>query len=246
MNDIAEEFPPAIRDTYRKAAKEFRSLTGTGSSACGPAEGPNCSLEDFHGNYHLLIGNTRGHMSAVVLPAFDPIFWFQHWMALNGTFTIYFFIGGVPGDDIPVSHYVLFPTLAGNTHIFAAPAEACDNCGQQRDAAQLESGTVPINPILLDHVIAGSLVDITPDRVKRFLVQNFRWRVIDVSLSSPVAEPHLADQATHQAAGNRVDTRSVADLQIGISSKLTPLDGSGYIGLEEYPEVVQQIIEQSS
>ncbi|KAK9786302.1 putative tyrosinase [Seiridium cardinale] len=112
-------------------------------------------------------------------------------MALNGTFTIYFFISGVPGDDIPVIHY--------------------------RDAAQLESGTVPINPILLDHVIAGSLVDMTPDRVKPFL-----------------------------AAGNRVDIRSVAGMQIGISSKLAPLDVSGDIGLEEYPEVVQQIIEQSS
>ncbi|KAK9769564.1 putative tyrosinase [Seiridium cardinale] len=120
-------------------------------------------------------------------------------MALNGTFTIYFFISGRV------------------IHIFAAPAEACHNCGQQRDAAQLESGTVPINPILLDHVIAGSLVDMTPDRVKPFL-----------------------------AAGNRVDIRSVAGMQIGISSKLAPLDVSGDIGLEEYPEVVQQIIEQSS
>lgn len=45
---------------------------------------------------------------------------------------------------------------------------------------------------------------------------------------------------------NIVDPRSVAGLQIGISSKATALDGSGGVTVEEYTQVVQQIIEQSS
>ena len=37
------------------------------------------SLEDIHGNYHVLIGDTFGHMSQVPVAAFDPVFWFHHW-----------------------------------------------------------------------------------------------------------------------------------------------------------------------
>ena len=38
------------------------------------------SLEgSIHGNYHVLIGGGRGHMSNPTVAAFDPIFWFHHW-----------------------------------------------------------------------------------------------------------------------------------------------------------------------
>jgi tyrosinase len=37
------------------------------------------SLEDIHGNYHVIIGNIPGHMSQVAVAAFDPVFWFHHW-----------------------------------------------------------------------------------------------------------------------------------------------------------------------
>ncbi|ETS85736.1 hypothetical protein PFICI_03761 [Pestalotiopsis fici W106-1] len=147
-------------------------------------------------------------------------------LALNGTFTIYFFIGGVPGNDVAPAHYCLCPTLAGDMHIFAAPVEACDNCGQHRDAAQLESGTVPINPILLDYKITGHLTDLSPDRVRPFLLDNLRWRVVN-------------------GAGNLVDPRHVTDFQIGVTSKATALDGSGQITVEDHAQVIQQIIEQS-
>lgn len=79
------------------------------------------------------------------------------------------------------TQYCLHPTLAGVKHIFAAPVEACDNCGQHRDAAQKESGTLPINLILLDHKISGHLADLSPDNVQPFLIHNLRWRVADVS-----------------------------------------------------------------
>ncbi|KAF3000407.1 hypothetical protein E8E14_002195 [Neopestalotiopsis sp. 37M] len=148
-------------------------------------------------------------------------------LALNGTFTIYYFVGGVPGNDVTPSRYCLHPTLAGVKHIFAAPVEACDNCGEHREAGQTESGTLPINPILLDHKIAGNLADLSPNSVQPFLVNNLRWRVVDRAM-------------------NVVDPRNVSGLQIGISSKATAIDSSGGVTVEEYPQVVQQIIEHSS
>jgi tyrosinase len=47
----------------------------TDEAGLTPASG---SLEDIHGNYHVIIGNTPGHMSQVAVAAFDPVFWFHH------------------------------------------------------------------------------------------------------------------------------------------------------------------------
>jgi tyrosinase len=57
--------------TEYKAFKVFadQGFT-TGSGASG-------SLEGIHGNYHGLIGGT-GHMGAVAVAAFDPVFWIHH------------------------------------------------------------------------------------------------------------------------------------------------------------------------
>ena len=73
------------------------------------------------------------------------------------------------------------PTKAGLSHIFAAPAEACDNCGRQRLQAHLVTSTAPITPMLLDYVKIGELADLSPEKVKGFLVKMLKWRVIDVS-----------------------------------------------------------------
>ncbi|KAK6218180.1 hypothetical protein LQW54_002933 [Pestalotiopsis sp. IQ-011] len=94
--------------------------------------------------------------------------WSRGILALNGTFTIYYFIGGIPDSNVAPAQYCLHPTLAGVKHIFAAPVEACDNCGQHRDAAQKDSGTLPINPILLDHKIGGHLADLCADNILQF------------------------------------------------------------------------------
>lgn len=37
------------------------------------------SIEDFHGAYHVIIGNDDGHMGSIASAAFDPIFWMHHW-----------------------------------------------------------------------------------------------------------------------------------------------------------------------
>src|SRR5271156_291618 len=76
------------------------------------------------------------------------------------------------------------PTMAGLSHIFAAPIEACDNCGRQRLQATLVTSTAPMTPMLLDYVKIGELEDLSPDNVKPFLVKRLKWRVVDVSPSS--------------------------------------------------------------
>lgn len=101
-------------------------------------------------------------------------------MALNGTFTIFYFIGRTPGPSFNASDYLTYPTLAGISHIFAAPMEICDNCGNQQAEGHLITNTSPITPILLDYVQAGELPDLSAPNVKPFLAKNLKWRVIKV------------------------------------------------------------------
>lgn len=43
-------------------------------------ENASGSIEDFHGQYHGIIGGYgAGHMGHISLAAFDPIFWMHHW-----------------------------------------------------------------------------------------------------------------------------------------------------------------------
>lgn len=105
-------------------------------------------------------------------------------LGLNGTFTIFFFIGA-PDDDQPVK-YSVQPTLAGITHNFAAPIEHCDNCGRQEEQGHLVSGTVVITPILNDYILIGELRDLTPESVEPFLVKHLKWRIVTVSSSLPL------------------------------------------------------------
>ena len=97
--------------------------------------------------------------------------------ALNGAFSIYYFVGDFPSD---FNDYEVAPTFAGLEHIFAAPAEACDNCGHQREEHQLAANTNPITAILLDYVKNGKLPDLHPENVVPFLRANLHWRVVGV------------------------------------------------------------------
>lgn len=40
------------------------------------------SLEGIHNQYHGIIGGFAGHMSRVPVAAFDPVFWFHHWLVI--------------------------------------------------------------------------------------------------------------------------------------------------------------------
>lgn len=60
----------------------------------GPLFSPTGSIEGVHDNYHCYLGGSKvdpasdpkdpdlikiGHMMAVPIAAFDPVFWFHHW-----------------------------------------------------------------------------------------------------------------------------------------------------------------------
>jgi len=86
----------------------------------------------------------------------------------------------VTTDPAQYSHS---PHLAGLNHIFAAPREICDNCGDQEAAGQLASDTNSITPLLLDYLDLpdNGLETLRPEHVKPFLVKYLRWRVVYVS-----------------------------------------------------------------
>lgn len=54
-------------------------------------------------------------------------------LALDGSFTIYFFIGDVPPSNVGTNDYLSYPTLAAANHIFAAPTNACGEKALQHD-----------------------------------------------------------------------------------------------------------------
>ena len=146
-------------------------------------------------------------------------------LAFNGTFSIYYFVGEVTGN---VEHYELAPTKAGMSYIFTAPVEACDNCGRQDQQATLVQGTTALTPILMDYVQIGELESLSPAHVKPFLIKNLKWRVVTF------------DQ-------EQKDPRSVAGLKINVSSKVAQLPlGSAPHAYEDYPEITEQIIANSS
>jgi tyrosinase len=102
-------------------------------------------------------------------------------LALNGSFTIYYFLGPFENE---ASQYMAQPTLAGLSHNFTAPVELCDNCGRQDQQALLVADTAPITPMLQDYVKLGQLQNLTPEHVRPFLVKNLKWRITTVSIEN--------------------------------------------------------------
>jgi tyrosinase len=72
--------------------------------------------------------------------------------------------------------------MAGLSHIFVAPVETCDNCGRQSQQGVEVTSTAPVTAMLLDYVKLGELENLSPEKVKPFLVQRLSWRVVNVSL----------------------------------------------------------------
>jgi tyrosinase len=73
------------------------------------------------------------------------------------------------------------PSLAGVHHIFAAPSEACDNCGRQAEQADVVETTIPITSLLIDYRASGLLQSLDPEDVQPFLQARLKWRVGTVS-----------------------------------------------------------------
>lgn len=124
---------------------------------------------------------------------------------MNGSFTIFYIIGEVAGDS--GQEWSRLPGFVGATHIFTAPREACDNCNQQEQQAQLVTSTSPITSLLLDYVENGSLNSMELDDVKPFLVKNLKWRAQTVS-SIGAAIVMVVPELTRSIAGLREGHRS--------------------------------------
>ncbi|KAK1830571.1 hypothetical protein QBC39DRAFT_353383 [Podospora conica] len=135
--------------------------------------------------------------AAKISPTFDREWYVDSVVkraAANGPFTIYFFLcthGELADGD--TSAYAHSPFLAGVNHVFAAPRELCDNCGDREAAGQLASDTTPVTPLLLDYLgIEGNgLESLRPEHVKGFLVRYLRWRVVFVSFFSLLFDPFV-------------------------------------------------------
>lgn len=98
-----------------------------------------------------------------------------HRLALNGSFTVFFFVGAF--DENPATYH-LTPTLAGKAHFFIAPSEACENCFALGEAGAKVGQSTNITPILCDYIDQGQLASLEPDDVAPFLTENLKWRVI--------------------------------------------------------------------
>jgi tyrosinase len=64
--------------------------------------------------------------------------------------------------------------------VFAAPIEACDNCGRDKEKQALVADTTDITPILLDYVKVSKLSDLSAGQVVTFLKNRLKWRVVTV------------------------------------------------------------------
>lgn len=101
---------------------------------------------------------------------------------LDGAFSIDYFIGPKGGAiSADAKDYNVAPTLAGSTYVFAAPTDACDNCGVQRDQALIATDTTSITPMLMDYIKMNELESLDMEHVKPFLVDRLKWRVQTVS-----------------------------------------------------------------
>ncbi|KAH7073183.1 common central domain of tyrosinase-domain-containing protein [Paraphoma chrysanthemicola] len=151
-------------------------------------------------------------------------------LALNGSFTILYLVGDF-NQNTPLLDLRISPAFVGNTHVFAAPIEACDNCGRSEEQSLLVTNTNPLTDQLLDYVEIGTLESMRPEHVKPFLVANLKWRVIGPD-------------------GSRVDPRTLSeskDFKLSISCKIAPLPGQdGEVVYEQYDEISDEIIANSS
>lgn len=102
-------------------------------------------------------------------------------LALNGSFTIFYVVGDVEGTS--GADWSTLPGFAGVTHVFASPAEVCDNCGKQEHQAHLVTSTSPITSLLIDYVEKGRLTSMEAKDVEPFLIKHLKWRVQTVGLS---------------------------------------------------------------
>ncbi|OHW91286.1 tyrosinase precursor, partial [Colletotrichum incanum] len=112
----------------------------------------------------------------------------QQLFSLDGSFTIFFFLG----DFSPhLENWILDPHLAGSSGIFAHSRAAinlgaCANCAKQDARGIKYMDTVALTPALLTYWDSqeehyGCRVgDLSPDYALLFLIRNLHWRVVNI------------------------------------------------------------------
>ncbi|KAF4499532.1 Tyrosinase [Fusarium agapanthi] len=147
----------------------------------------------------------------------------------NGAYTIYYIIGDVQGHT--GQEWSTLPGFAGLSHILAAPPSVCENCANHQEQGQLVTSTTPITSLLLDYVQIGKLNSMEEVIVKRFLIDNLKWRA--QTIAGEVLNPMDRDR-NHT-------------FNLGISRKRTPVPRSaGDMQYDTYPEVIEANINNSS
>jgi tyrosinase len=122
-------------------------------------------------------------------------------MALNGPFSVYYFVGPPGGAiGVPQEDYATAPTLAGYTYIFASAPEDCTNCATQANSHLKITGTSAITPILKDYVKIGQLESLDATHVKPFLIDRLRWRIVTVCLCADLIFEDTNSPTVHRSS----------------------------------------------
>jgi hypothetical protein len=105
-------------------------------------------------------------------------------MALNGSFSVYYFIGE-PNTSITgtTNTFIHEPSLAGFSFNLSGSAESCQNCANHAQQRLMVTNTEMITPMLIDYIIVHKLASLDPKDVKPFLIDRLRWRIVAVSFS---------------------------------------------------------------
>ncbi|KAK8054725.1 Tyrosinase, partial [Apiospora phragmitis] len=143
----------------------------------------------------------------------------------NGTFSVFFFIFTEEHGAAPDTTHDAFqaPALVGVHHVFTAPAEVCDNCGDHAAAATLVETTIPITSMLIDFRAQQVIRSLEPEDVKPFLTKRLKCKICtaDGMPSDPRA---MAGDAT---------------FKVGISTKCIE---DGQVSYARYADIIDSIV----
>ncbi|KAL1884276.1 hypothetical protein VTK73DRAFT_3260 [Phialemonium thermophilum] len=93
--------------------------------------------------------------------------------ALDGPFTIFFFVGSQPSNP---NLWSTAPNLVGTMSIFTSPGQF-----GMADMQQRSTGTVPLTAGLVERAAAGEIASLEPDVVLPYLRENLRFTVLNAN-----------------------------------------------------------------
>ncbi|KAK8855098.1 tyrosinase precursor (monophenol monooxygenase) [Apiospora arundinis] len=137
--------------------------------------------------------------------------------------------------------------LVGVHHVFTAPAQVCDNCGDHAAAATVVSTTVPVTSILGDFRAQHVIPNLEPGDVKPLLSKRLKWRICKMSIVSPPSSWEDSCSVQKQEAHGRLfDPHVMAErvtAKVGISTNFIE---DGQVSYSRYKEIVGSIVGSAS